>query len=187
MRVQIFALVVALSLGMGICRAQSAESKPVEPVAVGQIFLLDSSSQTLKMLPVEGTKEVTHALGGGWSPYYLAGLEIKGTSSPFRIGSGTKIELVFKTGKCGVVFHGASQEEPESILCKKQGERTCIANSWNPYFGYTIWSIVVQVDDKCSSPTRRVPNLARNKCQHHYLWSRSIEDVLSLGTLLVSH
>jgi hypothetical protein len=110
MRVQIFALVVALSLGMGICRAQSAESKPVEPVAVGQIFLLDSSSQTLKMLPVEGTKEVTHALGGGWSPYYLAGLEIKGTSSPFRIGSGTKIELVFKTGNPeSVVLYSTEQ------------------------------------------------------------------------------
>jgi hypothetical protein len=40
------------------CFAQSPDNKPVEPTVIGDVFLLDSASQTLKALAAERWEDV---------------------------------------------------------------------------------------------------------------------------------
>jgi hypothetical protein len=87
------AFVLMLVLTFGICNAQSATTKPVEPAAIGVVFRLDTSTQELKVLPDEQWKEnKSNFLGNNDS------VEVPGCCSSFVIKAGETIEFVFKTG-----------------------------------------------------------------------------------------
>jgi hypothetical protein len=84
MRNLVFVLLLIFSLG--ICNAQSATTKPVEPTAIGVVFRLDPSTQGFKPLPEEHWKAKGKA---GWST--VTGIiVISGDSSAFRIKAGEK-------------------------------------------------------------------------------------------------
>jgi hypothetical protein len=75
--------------------AQSSAGKPVEPAAIGEVYQLDSLSQTLKSLPNEQWKAKGKA---GWTT--STGLiQIAGDRSALRLKAGDKAEFIFKTGQ----------------------------------------------------------------------------------------
>ena len=89
-------LLVALLLvpSIGVCKAKTAPTKPVEPTAIGIVYRLDPTSQELKRLPDEQ-----------WKKNYrfsvtvnFEDVEVKGVSSTFRIKASESIEFIFKTG-----------------------------------------------------------------------------------------
>jgi hypothetical protein len=88
------ALSLLLTLSLGACSAQSATIKPPEPAAIGEVNLLDSSSQTLKPLPRETWKAKGRP---GWRTA-TGSIEITGEGSAFRMSASEKPEFVFKTG-----------------------------------------------------------------------------------------
>jgi hypothetical protein len=97
MRNLVLALLVILSLGT--CGAQSVTVKPVEPAAIGEVNLLDSSGQTLKPLPDEQWKAKGKP---GWSTV-IGSIQISGERSSFRVMANEKAEFVFKTGSPEVI------------------------------------------------------------------------------------
>jgi hypothetical protein len=92
LRKLVFGLMLVLPLGL--CKAQSAPAKPVEPTAIGVVYLLDPTSQELKKLPDENWKAEAHS---GFSTY-VRSVAVKGAGSSFRIKANEDIEFVFKTG-----------------------------------------------------------------------------------------
>jgi len=81
-----------LVLPFGLCKAQTAPTKPVEPTAIGVVYRLDPTTQELKKLPDEPWKQV---LGRNMLD---VDIQISGASSSFRMKAGEKSEFVFKTG-----------------------------------------------------------------------------------------
>jgi len=92
-------LVVAtvLTLCFGSCFAQSVDSKPTEPMLIGDVFLLDPSTQALKPLPSEDWKDVTTHMGM-MSSGYMHSAQLSGDQSAFRVRADAKTEFVFKVG-----------------------------------------------------------------------------------------
>jgi hypothetical protein len=88
------ALSLLLALSLVTCCAQSTTIKPLEPAAIGEVNLLDSSSQTLKPLPLETWKARGRP---GWRTA-TGSIEIAGERSAFRVSASEKLEFVFKTG-----------------------------------------------------------------------------------------
>jgi len=89
--------VTILAISFCYCFGQSTNSKPVEPTVIGDVFLLDSSTQTLKPLPSEPWQETTThmgALSGG----YMHSVQLPGNQSTFRLRAEEKAEFVFKVG-----------------------------------------------------------------------------------------
>ena len=88
-----------LVLPLGLCKAQSAPAKPIEPTAIGVVYHLDPTSQELKPLPDEQWRKGTSGNTSPWhpNPDYLL-LVISGASSSFRIRVDERAEFVFKTG-----------------------------------------------------------------------------------------
>jgi hypothetical protein len=78
-----------LVLPVGLCKAQTAPAKPVEPTAIGIIYRIDPATQELRKLPDEQ-----------WQPTGVRKLsvEVSGNASSFRIKANEKAEFVFKTG-----------------------------------------------------------------------------------------
>ncbi len=93
MRAVIF--VISLVASFAVCFAQSSDNKPAEPVVIGDVFLLDSTSQTLQPLPAEKWEEVPQKTGFSHGGFFV---QISGDRSPFRIKAGTNPEFVFKIG-----------------------------------------------------------------------------------------
>jgi hypothetical protein len=85
-------LLVFSSVG---CFAQSADSKPLEPTVIGDVFQLDSESQTLKALPVEQWEDVPKKTGFAHGGFFI---QMSGDRSAYRIKAGTNPEFVFKIG-----------------------------------------------------------------------------------------
>jgi hypothetical protein len=71
----------------------AAQTKPVEPEAMGLVYLLDSSDHTLKPLPKDAAKVVTHHKGFTGAK---GDIQIPGTASSFRLKSGTDLEFIVK-------------------------------------------------------------------------------------------
>ncbi len=88
-------LIVALLLilPLGLCKAQTAPAKPVEPTAIGIVYRLDPTSQEFKKLPDEQWAEKN----GNRDPRKVF-VEVKGEQSTYRIKAGEVSEFVFKTG-----------------------------------------------------------------------------------------
>lgn len=78
---------------IGLCHAQSATAKLVEPTVIGVIYSVDSSSRELKRLPNEPWKEKP-----GKRSVADRYVEVNGEVSSFRIKSDPKVEFVFSTG-----------------------------------------------------------------------------------------
>jgi hypothetical protein len=93
MRTLLFAVITVFSLL--ICNAQAADDKPIEPIIVGQIYLLDASAHGLNPLPEEKSKQTTEITGVN-SPTRVSVVRIAGARSSFRIKAGSKAEFVFK-------------------------------------------------------------------------------------------
>ena len=90
-------IAIALTLSFGCCFAQSVNGKPAEPAIIGDVFLLDPSSQALSPLPSEQWQDVTihkSAFSGG----YTHSVQLSGDQSTFRIKADAKTEFVFKVG-----------------------------------------------------------------------------------------
>lgn len=88
-------LPVLTALSVLICNAQAADDKPIEPIIIGQVYLLDASVHGLNPLPEEKWKEAT-VLTGGNSPSTVSIVRIAGARSSFRLKAGSKTEFVFK-------------------------------------------------------------------------------------------
>ncbi len=121
MRILVFVIsVVVLIAG---CFAQSPDNKPVEPTAIGDVFLLDSASQTLKALPAERWEEVPKKTGFAHGGFFI---QMSGDRSAYRIKAGTNPEFVFKIGN------------PESVALyafslkknKRLAEYSELLNNW---------------------------------------------------------
>jgi hypothetical protein len=82
-----------LVLPLGLCKAQTAPAKPVEPTAIGVVYLLDPTTQELKKLPDEQWKQ-----DGGQHPGLASFVEVVGNQSSIRIKAGEATSFVFKTG-----------------------------------------------------------------------------------------
>lgn len=99
MLVQKLAVVVALSLSL--CAAQTATvpapeaAKAAEPELIGVIYLLDSTTQTLKRLPKEEYKRHNNI---GWSTVTPV-VKISGLSSSFRISVHDKPTFIIKASE----------------------------------------------------------------------------------------
>jgi len=91
------------ALSVLICNAQAADDKPIEPIIVGQAYLLDSAAHGLNPLPEEKWKEATVLTGGVSSPSSVSVVRIPGERSSFRVKAGTKTEFVFKIASPGDV------------------------------------------------------------------------------------
>jgi hypothetical protein len=87
--------VLLLVLPLGLCKAQTAPAKPVEPTAIGVVYLLDSTSEELKPLPDEQWNQTYHGCGSGTE---CDSIEVLGDRSAFRLGLDEKFEFIFKTG-----------------------------------------------------------------------------------------
>jgi len=79
--------VLLLVLPLGLCKAQTAPPKVVEPTAIGVVYRLDTATQELKKLPSEP-----------WKTVYDMYVEVSGNQSPFRIEADKSTEFVFTTG-----------------------------------------------------------------------------------------
>jgi hypothetical protein len=80
-------------LPLGLCKAQTAPAKPVEPTAIGVVYRLDPANQELKKLPDEQWKE-----DGGLYPGATTYIAVPGSQSSFRVKAGVATVFVFKTG-----------------------------------------------------------------------------------------
>jgi hypothetical protein len=80
-------IAILFVLPVGLCTAQSAPAKPVEPTAIGVIYRLDPTTQELKKLPDEQWVEKN----GNMDPRKVFE-EVKGGQSAFRIKNGEIIE-----------------------------------------------------------------------------------------------
>jgi Cu/Ag efflux protein CusF len=85
---------VLLGISLASCCAQTQNSKQPEPATIGDVFLLDSSSQKLTPLPREPWKAIGKP---GWTTGTGA-IQIAGETSSLRIKTGDKTELVFNVG-----------------------------------------------------------------------------------------
>ena len=94
MRTVIFVMSVVASFA--VCFAQSPDNKPAEPLVIGDVFLLDSASQTLKPLPAEKWEDVPKKTGFSHGGFFI---QMSGDRSSFRIKAGKNPEFVFKIGK----------------------------------------------------------------------------------------
>jgi hypothetical protein len=88
-------VVMWLVVSFVVCFAQAPDSKPVEPSAIGDVFLLDAASQTLKALPAERWEEVPKKTSFAHGGFFI---QISGDHSAYRIKAGTNLEFVFKVG-----------------------------------------------------------------------------------------
>jgi hypothetical protein len=95
MRTVIFVMSLVVALAGGF--AQSPDNKPAEPTVIGDVFLLDSASQTLKPLPAERWEDVPR--NTGFFAHRGFFVQMSGDHSPYRIKAGTNPEFVFKIGK----------------------------------------------------------------------------------------
>ncbi|MGD0731573.1 MAG: hypothetical protein ABR956_09920 [Terracidiphilus sp.] len=115
-----------LVLPMGLCGAQSSTpSKPVEPTAIGVIFHLDPTTQTLNPLPDEHQTQVMKSCGVGGA---CSAIEVSGKGSAFRLKTDDKLEFHFNTGS------------PEKVSLfrfelKKNNRRLVLEKLARPKFG----------------------------------------------------
>jgi hypothetical protein len=89
-------LMMSLVVSFAGCLAQSPDSKPAEPTVIGDVFLLDSASQTLKPLPAETWEEAPIRTGFRHGGFFI---QMTGDRSSCRIKAGTNPEFVFKIGR----------------------------------------------------------------------------------------
>jgi hypothetical protein len=89
-------LMMSVVASFAVCFAQISDNKPAEPRVIGDVFLLDSASQTLKPLPAEKWEDVLKKTGFSHGGFFV---QMSGESSSFRIKAGTNPEFVFKIGK----------------------------------------------------------------------------------------
>jgi hypothetical protein len=82
-------------LPIGLCNAQSAPVKPIEPASIGIVYRIDPSSQELKPLPDEQWKETGRLV---WPVAAYQSVVVAHPQSTFRIKAGETIEFTFKTG-----------------------------------------------------------------------------------------
>lgn len=113
MRKAFSAISMVLFLGicsLGVCAGQTATSNPLEPQAIGKVYFIDPSTQTLKALPDEQFKDEfrgNHAM----ATKLIAFLRVAGLRSSFRIKAGVKTEFVFKVGNPESVALYAMQQK----------------------------------------------------------------------------
>ena len=88
-------VILLIGLSLGICNAQTPSAKPVEPVAIGVIFHLDSAKQELKPLPFEKWKSKVQSAGFFTNATFIT---VSGEHSSFRLKANKKAEFVFITG-----------------------------------------------------------------------------------------
>jgi hypothetical protein len=88
-------VVLSLVLSIGLCNAQSAPVKPIEPTAFGVVYLLDPTSLELKRLPDEKWKQKDQ--GKTFRSEMSIYVEVSGDRSYFRLKADTRFEFVFKT------------------------------------------------------------------------------------------
>lgn len=87
-----------LVFSLGICAGQSATGNPPEPQAIGKVYRIDYSTQTLKALPDEPYKDMFRGNRAMAATKVFAYVKVSGDRSPFRIKAGDKAEFVFKIG-----------------------------------------------------------------------------------------
>lgn len=77
-------LASAIIVSLAFCAAQTATDKQMEPDSIGAFYYVDSSKNTLKLLPQEpfqrhtsGFGSITHSVrvSGGTSPFHFAGTD----------------------------------------------------------------------------------------------------------------
>jgi hypothetical protein len=89
-----------LLLPTGLCKAQTAPAKPIEPTAFGIVYHIDSSTQELKKLPDEPWKNKLRTCGCNiltcGSCYYS--INVSGNISIYRLKADDRFVFVFKTG-----------------------------------------------------------------------------------------
>jgi hypothetical protein len=85
-------IVAMLVSAISVCTGQSPTAKPIEPTAIGVVYLLDPISQELKALPNEQWEE-----GRGSQDPRQIFILVQGAQSSFRIKAAEKTEFVFNT------------------------------------------------------------------------------------------
>jgi len=88
-------LVLWLVFSFVACFAQSADKSPVEPTVIGDVFHLDSTGQTLDLLPAELWEDVPKKTGFAHGGFFI---QVAGDHSSYRIKAGANPEFVFKIG-----------------------------------------------------------------------------------------
>ncbi|HTQ09199.1 MAG TPA: hypothetical protein VMI31_03930 [Fimbriimonadaceae bacterium] len=117
--------------------AQTADNKPIEPTAIGEVYLLDSATQTLKHLPSEQWKERGKAKNPtGWTGSNFV-LMVAGDHSTFRVKAGDKLAFIFKIGDPGYV------KLYPFVLKKNErqayyGELGYVGREWKPIPGLDV-------------------------------------------------
>jgi hypothetical protein len=112
--VRILALVVLLVFSSAVCLAQSPDSKPAEPNAIGEVFQLDATSQTLKPLPSEQWEDVPKKTGFAHGGFFI---QMDGDRSSYRVKAGASPEFVFKVSNPeGVALYAFSFKKKKRLV-----------------------------------------------------------------------
>jgi hypothetical protein len=82
-----------------LTKVVAQEQKPVEPPTVGDIYYIDSASQSLKLLTTEIGTDKMKSGGHFASGKVIFYVFVKGEHSSFRIKSTDKMEFAFSLGK----------------------------------------------------------------------------------------
>lgn len=119
-----------LVLPLSLCKAQTAPAKPVEPTAIGVVYHLDVSSQTLSPLPDEQQTQIVKSCGVSGA---CNAIEVSGKGSSFRVKADDKFDFVFNTGS------------PEKVTLfrfdlKKNNRHLLVGKLARPKFGTGIRS-----------------------------------------------
>jgi hypothetical protein len=112
--------VTILAISFCYCFGQSTNSKPLEPTVIGDVFLLDSSTQTLKPLPSEPWQETsTHmgALSGG----YMHSVQLPGNRADYQRAGERELSRRNWTSSGSQPAHRIAQK-PGRRLFSKDGQ-----------------------------------------------------------------
>jgi hypothetical protein len=141
-----FALALLLLLPISLCKAQSADAKPVEPKTIGVVYRLDLTSQELKPLLSEPWKQGKKGCGG---TNFCFTVDLSGDHSAFRLKTGDTFEFVFKAG---------SPEKVSLYLFKvKKNNRWFDFEKWGQGRNEPIKGLPVEITQYGTSSYKLVP------------------------------
>jgi hypothetical protein len=143
-------LTIVLIVFSACCYSQTESLKPVEPKAIGQVYLLDESAQTMKELPSERWKDATHS--HGWPIRTDVSCSVfPGAQSAFRVKATDRMEFVFKVGNPeGVTLYPA-------IKTKKERRVDYSESTYPKYDDKPIPGIAIEVSQYGQSSYKLVP------------------------------
>jgi hypothetical protein len=87
-------LASAIIVSLAFCTAQTATDKQMEPDSIGAFYYVDSSTNTLKLLPQEQFQRHTGGFGS-----ITQSIRVSGSTSPFHFAASDQTAFLFKVFK----------------------------------------------------------------------------------------